>query len=289
MKFIKKMSDFKNQKVLLGLFSLLFIGSIVNTGAILKNQAGHQTAQVAQVKTSTLTDPSLARGCLTTSPSYNQLFSNPFDIGNPLDYSFFVGMNITNNCTRPVNIIDPSTLTSQGKNGILDQVSYMKLDRLDGATNSPVNITLPGNNFGVEPYSEAAICLNCPSGSISYRFSPVGTYYEYQAIQPSVRTFPLAVGETKSFQFLLEVSVPHSSDFGWWLKAKPAKFDWFYNSAYADNIVLESEIRTHEFSTLAQETMSTDYLLVAQDGADGSSCTDGTTLGFNDMNEPVCE
>jgi hypothetical protein len=284
MKFIKKMSDFKNEKVMFGLFAVLFMGSIVQTGAILKSQS---VSQVAQVKTSTLTDASLARGCLTTSPSYNQLFSNPFDVGNPVDYTFFVGMNITNNCARPVNIIDPSTLNSQDKNGVLNQVSYMTLDRLDGATNLPVNISLPDNNFEIDPYAEIVNCVNCPSGSISYRFSPVGTYYYQNAT--SVRTFPLAIGETRSFQFLLDVSVPHSSGFGWWLKAKPFQFNWFYDSAYADNVVLESEIKTHEFSSLAQEAMSTDYLIVSQDGADGSSCQDGTSLGFNDMNEPVCQ
>lgn len=46
MKIFKKI-DFKNGKVLFGLFSLLFIMSIVQTSAILKSQKSKQVAQVA--------------------------------------------------------------------------------------------------------------------------------------------------------------------------------------------------------------------------------------------------
>jgi hypothetical protein len=277
---MKKHFDFKNNKVLLVLFSLLFLTTAVHTLALIRvGQHGNQAAQVV--------GSDIPSSCLTVSNPYNSIFSNPFDPSQLLDYSFSVNVDITNNCPRPVNIIDPATLnTNNSKTATLNTVSYMGIDYL-GPTSQPVAIPLPVNSYGVPAYGESMTCMNCPQGAMQYRLSPVGTGV-YQGA-PALRAFSLPVGQTKRFAMDIEVGVGHSSQFNWWLRAKPLRFKWFYNNAFADNSVTATEISTFGFTSTQQNSFATDYTNISQDGADGSGCTNGTTLGFNDMFEPVCE
>jgi hypothetical protein len=279
MKIFKNV-DLKNGKVLFGLFSLLFIMSIVQTSAILKSQ---NSKQVAQVTNTTISSSS--SDCLIIKQDVNKIFSNPFFVGDPRDYSFTVGVKITNNCIRPVSVIDSATLIPLNKDGLISSLNYMKIDRFDGVTGSPVVIENL-SDFNIDAYTENASCVSCPSGSMQYRFSPAGTL-QYQN-STAVRTFPLAVGETRKFEFMVEVGVPNNMEFGWWLRAKPVKLSWFYNSAYNDNFLSADEIRTKNFTAAEQNTLATDYTIIVQEG-NPSTCPDGQSMALGEELEPICQ
>lgn len=280
---ISKNLDLKNSKVIFGLFSLLFVVSIVQTSAILKSQ---NTNQVAKVSAGVDSAASISNtDCVVAGKDNNRIFSNPFDVGEPRDYSFFVGINITNNCARPINIIDPSTFVPRSKLGSAQYLEYSRIERFNGATNSSLTIENPEDS-GLSSLLEIVSCMNCPAGSIQYRVSPIGLY-PYQN-QNTVRTFNLGVGETRRFEFMVEHSVPNNMEFNLWLRVKPIKFSWFYNSAFSDGVVNVDEIKTRNLTPVEQENFATDYTIIVQEG-NPFTCSDGQTMTLNDQLEPVCE
>lgn len=222
--------------------------------------------------------------CLVVKQDVNKLFSDPFDVSNPRDYIFNMALKVTNNCIRPVSIIDPLTLTSLNKDGTRS-LTYTAIDRFDGSTGLPVTINNL-SDFGIGSYGDTGTCVNCPSGAMQYRFSPLGTY-NYQNAS-TLRVFSLAVGETRKFEIQGEISIPNHMEFGWWLRAKLTNIKWFYNSAFNDNLITSDEIRTKNFTASEQQNFATDYVTIVQEG-NPLTCGDGQQMSFNEELEPVCE
>lgn len=276
--------DLKNHKVLLGLFSLLFVTSIVHTSAILKNKNGEKDQQAAQVSSSS--------SCITVKHRYNQIFSNPFAIVHdtglprPDDYNYTVNFDIINGCSRPISIIDPGSLNGIDKAG-MSTVSYFGIDGLAGGGASFALTPLPGNIYNVNPVWENGVCIDCGQGSLLYRHSSLGT--DVSQGQPALRVFTLAAGQTRNFDMTVAVSVPHSTEDPGWLRARLLRVKWFYTNAYTDGLITADEVKTLNLSSAQQEQFATDWTIITQDGNGPFMCPEGESPAFDAMYQPVCQ
>lgn len=255
---MKKHLDLKNNKVLLVLFSLLFLTTAVHTLALIRvEDRSNQPAQVVKSDGGGLT---LASSCVSVAKEYNKFFSNPFEPIVAYDYTSYLDLNITNNCAYPISVINPATLNTNSAPGVLATVSYTGVDYLDNLDH-PAAVALPSNNLGITPSFEIGTCFGCPNGATQYRASPVGTY-PYQGVN-SIESFTIPVGQTRRFELDLGINVP-DTNFMLWLRTKPTKIKWFYDSAYGDGIISAGEIQTKTFTAAEQKVLATDYVMVPQ-------------------------
>ncbi|MEZ4114259.1 MAG: hypothetical protein R3B65_02335 [Candidatus Paceibacterota bacterium] len=246
--------DLKDHKVLLGLFSLLFIGSMVQTGAILKFSQSNQ--QVSQVLLSGST-----KYCVSATHLYNQ--SEFFHIGpegsQPGDYYRFRGnYRLKNNCNFGVKILDTNQ-TSQD------------ITKVQGLSwnGSPADLSLTDTtvfpNSQWAP-SESLDCLNCflPSDSAqSYTAS-------FSPLSPTVNAFSLAPGQERDYIITRYVSVYDSNDFSNlyqnYIRVMVTGIKYFKDSALSDGVVSANEITTSQFTSAERERYVGDYVKFIHSG-----------------------
>jgi hypothetical protein len=281
---LRKHLNLKSEKVLIVLFALLFATTSVHTLAIVR---GSQPAQVTSIGS-----------CVqVVSHKYNQFFSNPFD-ANPSaelrkdDYLYKISLDIKNNCTRPVSIINPGSMSQfYPKSESIRQINSFALENL-GPAGTPENVSMaPGNFYGIDYSAEYGLCVSCGSGSMVYRLSPLGV--DTQPAGLSIATYNIPVGQTRTFEFGLSIGLPHSaSDFAsGWLRAKLKSFKWTYTNSYQnDGFVMANEIQTVSLSSAQQESFATDYVISGQDGGVSEyACADGLNYVLNNLNQPDCQ
>ncbi len=280
MKFIKKMSDFKNQKVMFGLFAVLFMGSIVQTGAILKSQSSNQAAQV-------LLNSGPTKSCLSVTHLYNQseFFHNGPDFSPPGDYYRFRGAyRIKNNCAFGVKILD----TDQYSQNIA------KLQGLSWSGN-PVDLNLTDET--VFPNSqwapaETVDCLNCFSPSDSAQSYPVSSQSS-----PTINAFPLSSGQERDYIVTKYVSVYDSNDFSNlyqnYIRVMVNEIKYFKDSALSDGVVSSSEVATSLFTSSEKEMYVGDYVKFIHNGdysgmaGEDSNIKDATKEGTTEKEASV--
>ncbi|MEZ4210726.1 MAG: hypothetical protein R3B39_00270 [Candidatus Paceibacterota bacterium] len=227
MRLLKKL-DIKNNKVMMGLLSLLFIGSLVQTSAILNVQQkiknSDQSAQVTR------------RTCLEVEHKYNEDKMNYYsnEEGNPYRYSNFISyFSVKNKCTFDVRIIsDAKDFTNFGGFKLFDaQYRNSAGEFVSRPDNSTILIDVVAN--------ENIVCLDCNDTYI----------YNYYADPFVVTTYLIPAGATKQFQVIANFTSNSQFVELQNLRMTLDHISYIRTSALTDGNITENEISDHLFST----------------------------------------
>jgi len=256
---LKKHLDLKNSKVLMGLFALLFMGSVAQTGAILKTQqpsrsVANQTAQVTTIQ-----------NCISVSHDYNT--SEPL-LSSEDQYLFRAYMNITNNCGYSIRIVNPMGLHLE------NPITNLKSGRVEtlGQNNTPVVIpNLTSSEYGINTYAELLDCMLCQPSETNEYVSPAGR-------NGSLRAASLESGQSRTFAYVFLASVPNNPSY--LFRLRPLNLKWFRTSALSDGIVQSSEIQTLNFGRAQSAELATDFIRIQQAGG-------GSGLIEQDVKNPI--
>ncbi len=242
---MKKM-NLKNQKVLIGLMSLLFVTSFVHTKAIvgIGKSAVSEPAQVISAN---------SNNCLQVGSAYNFLEdykSDSYPPGNV--HTFTIYLNIRNVCGNTVHIMNSASMNQYNKLGQVTNLTGVSLQTFNSvAPLSPIEI-LPGQtNYPITIYNESVRCLDCVGGEALYYTSPVGT-------QGNVNAFTLNAYQGKVFELSMVTATPIDNLLLY--RVVPKKIKWFHQNALSDSIVSATEVKTTAFSSADQLNLATDYL-----------------------------
>ncbi len=262
MKSIKHL-DIKNNKVLLGLFSLLFLLVTAQTAAILSTQdkvdSNSQTSQVIS-----------SSGCISISPTYN--FDEPMFFGEGSTntpgnfYSFSMHYRITNNCLYPIKIVDPASLHTSLPIQNLKNTGLQIFNSVSEASPIAVNDFL-NNSYNIKAVGEIIDCYQCGSGAQTFHSSSVGN-------NGQVRVFSLAAGQTKAMNADVRFELPDNPSYIFRATLKNIK--WFRDSALSDGSVSASEISTSSFHPSVVNNNASDYVRIYH-GPTFSGLTGGET------------
>ncbi len=247
---MKHNSNLLTERVVFGLFSLLFILSAAQVAAIL-DMNDYQVAQVVQSKGGSQPGDTVlsTNNCVQVTPLVNNLSAQLSIWSAPTHYTYGYDMyyDIKNNCSSIVHIIDSRTLVN-APNNVLDSMHYARIERLTGNALTPLEVPIPNNTENIIGRYESLMCFACPPGSTAYRSSPVGTYMNGST--PSVSAFSIPVGATVRTKMSALIDVPDATSA--WYRMTPFRIKWFYQSALATNSTLgaqvgPTEIRTYSF------------------------------------------
>lgn len=289
---MKHESNFVTERVVFGLFSLLFILSAAQVAAIINIDS--QPAQTVKAGGTLIPSYNEYSNCVSfVSHKYNKISSNPFDVpassgGVDTDYSYEVYFDVKNNCERPVSIIDPATLSTTYKN----QPAYFSISSFALEQNTaagPVNVPLePGATNIINSVMEEGSCVSCELSAMVFRASPLGTVT--QGGVSGVRAYEIPVGQTRTFAFTFDIGRPYPTNgFVMFLRAKLKSFKWTYANSYVSGgVVSADEIYTRVLTQTQQDVVATDYVNIYQD-ANMNSCPSGSSLGFNSSGVVVCQ
>ena len=247
MKFIKKMSDFKNQKVMFGLFAVLFMGSIVQTGAILKSQSSNQAAQVTVANTN----------CLQVTPKYNYTSVNNniaiTDQSSEFNNIINIQFKVKNVCSYNIYVVSPQTINRVATPDFSH--SYTSLQRL-GWQNMPETITTLGEYFP-QPVNDFAEIMSAQSvGQVFTTSAPdVSTHSTQQ-----VTSYRISPNQTRDFT-LMNV-LPFNYNFGPTLRLTIGSLKWSNQTAIQDNLIVPKEVKTYSLPTSLQDSIATDFLTI---------------------------
>lgn len=262
MKLIKKI-DLKNSKVLLGLFALLFMGSVAQTAAILETQYSlDQSGQKAQVISPTT--------CITATHSRNLI--EPFFYGDTgvltgNQYSYQMFFRIKNICSYDIKVVNPTSYdTPQPTLPSLKNTSVQIMNNLG----SPVSLDISNNVQNIRALSELLTCPGCESGATS-----VHTYPTSPSGNNSISVVNLAAGQSRNISMFVIVDVPdNTSEL---IRVKLNKLNWFRSdTALSDGIVQDSEITGTSFTSAFSNTTATSYLRAAHSPDYSGMMGDGT-------------
>lgn len=244
---MKHNSNMINERVVFGLFSLLFILSAAQVAAIL-DMNDYQLPQLAQVKG--LPQPGdtvlSTNNCVQVTPLMNNLSAQLSIWEAPTHYTYGYDMyyDIKNNCNNIVHIIDSKTLVNVSNN-VLDSMHYARIERLTGNALTPLEIPIPNNTENIIGRYESFTCFACPLGSTAYRNSPVGTYINGGT--PAVSAFSIPVGATVRTKMSTLIDVPDATSA--WYRMTPFRIKWFYQSALSANSTLGAQVDSTEIKT----------------------------------------
>ncbi len=242
MRLLKKL-DIKNNKVMMGLLSLLFIGSLVQTSAILNVQQKIKNSdQSAQVFPGPRPADSYAqRTCLEVEHKYNYNKIISTDYGHYLEFDSY--FNIKNICSYNVSILNLKGNSTRNYLADFDVSGFQKLNSLgefeyhnqfstvDGILASTYN---SNNSTGLE----FVACLDCVNlGSAS--FSGFSGQY-----------FTIPSGQTKSATFTAAIRLPNGTPYSisHGFRVLLEKIKYARSSNLSDGIISENEIIIHNFS-----------------------------------------
>jgi hypothetical protein len=248
---MKQNSTFMSERVVMGLFSLLFILSAAQVSALL-NMGDYQLAQVVNFTND--------KKCLQVTHLYNtdEFFHNGASSPQPGNFYRFRGFfNIKNVCAFDITIIDPFTLNQPGT------FDFATLQGLSN-TGTPVNLNtndssvFSSNVSGL--FSEKVDCPNCFNPEEQFAF-----YSSSTATSPSgVGGFKLSSGTTRTFFVQTYVPVYDTSEtvnqYQNFIRVMVNKFKWFRQSALSNGNVEANEIVTQSFSIAEKNMHVGDYV-----------------------------
>ncbi len=282
MKFKNKL-NLKSEKVLLGLFALLFVSSFATTGFILKQDKVANNAnknQLAQIGPDTPPFTTVGSSCLIidsisgrrTNLQHVVDESNNIDDIQILNRNFF---SVKNDCDFPIRLLSPNslnTLVGQGGNSYYTGFSnhLVQTEDPDNYPRGAINIT----DFNVFPSfvksnGEILVCDNCltPNPGIFINNS-------YVPNNSTVASYELQPSETKQFHFFTSVRFPHDSSLYYdSVRMLPVNLKWFKTaSVESDNYLSLNEIKTRTFSENEKNMFANDFIrmdeLLGIDGMD---------------------
>jgi hypothetical protein len=240
MKFLKRL-DVKNNKVLMGLLTLLFLGSAVQTAAILKTQNDIQNKNLSAQLSQT-------QDCLNIAHEFNT--SEPLTSIAPNEYVFKVYMNVKNNCSYPVSVITPYDLH------LGETIDALKFGRFEvlGQNNSPSYIANPTSpEYGINILTEYLQCLLCESSVTNVYASPAGR-------DGTFRAFSIGAGQTRLMAYWVISTLPDNP--GYLLRVRPMNISWFRQSANSDGVITSPEIRSQNLGRSLSGELATDFIRV---------------------------
>lgn len=243
---MKHNSNLLNERVVFGLFSLLFILSAAQVAAIL-DMNEYEIKSGAQVS-------SMSSSCLQVTHKANidvLQFYDESELTPANQYWFRQYFSIKNICSYNVHIINPTGLNQNNALNPLPSLSYTKLQTHTNLT--PQDVPLIGNNYETSVVFEAMVCSDCESGALAEHYSPLATGQSGQ-----IHAYALAPGQTRLFEITDLVSMPDYPTAP--MRITTDKIKYFPQSAVAGGVA-DREIKTHTFNTAAQNTHATDYVV----------------------------
>lgn len=251
MRLLKKL-DIKNNKVMMGLLSLLFIGSLVQTSAILNvQQKVKKSDQSAQVFPGPRpADPYAQRTCLEVEHKYNKNSIRFMNSGHDLEFESY--FNIKNICSYNVSVIN-----------LVDNINYFRDFEFSGfqQLNSlgefeyydeidPVDILVSTYNADNPIATENILCLSCVNYGYASFSGMLKTYYTIPA------------GETKLVSFNTGIQVPNGTPYSIArdFRVLLEKIKYARSSNLSDGIISENEIIIHNFSEEEKNTFVHDMI-----------------------------
>ncbi len=249
MKLLQRL-DIKNNKVLMGLLSLLFIGSAVQTSAILNIQGKVSDNQNAQVL-----NP-ISRTCLTVSHKYNEdsidYFTNENSEINRFS-NFISYFSVRNRCTYDVRILK---LYKEFTNfGGFDLFNAEYRNSLGEFVTRPDDTTI----FGGAVSSENVNCIDCVNSVI----------YNYFAEPFNTGTYLIPAGQTRDFSFVANFTSSQFTELQN-LRMVLSHIDYVRSSDVDDGNITESEVRKHRFSASEKKLHAHDLVNVVPHPVVGS-------------------
>lgn len=251
---MKHNSNLLSERVVFGLFSLLFILSAAQVAAIL-DMSEYEIKSGAQVMTSA--------GCLQVTHRFNidnpQFFDESDMVLGPVNqYLFYQYFNIKNICSYNIYVINPQSLNPQmdlsNPEATLPSLSYSKIQRLNYDLNPEnINVAPFANGYSLVVPLEMTDCPNCESGTVAFHASPVATSPE------GLQAYRFAPNQTRLVTFLTLVGLP--DDPGLSFRVVLEKIKYFTEGAIAGGVG-SHEIKTHSFSTTTQNNHASDYIVV---------------------------
>ncbi len=228
-----------NNKVFMGLFSLLFILSALNTSAILSMTEPAVTQnQGAQVSATASKD-----NCLEVTHKYNRDYmfnnvsSNYFVFGTDMNF------DVKNRCAFGVGIIKPSVYASN--NGNLANVKLQTVNVLGDIYDLDSSLF---QGHGLSNAWEIATCIGCNSGEI----------INYQSVGGMAQVFLIAAGQTKRISWssglVSAIDVPHLFDF------VLDNIKYVRQTALTDGVISQNEIMTKQFTQAEKKNHMGDFL-----------------------------
>lgn len=267
MKLLKKI-DIKNNKVLLGLFALLFMGSAAQTLAILSSQ--QKSAQSAQVLNYPTLNNSNQNGCLEFTYNYNRV--EPFlipseDIGDGFSqYLFKTVGDFKNTCSYPINILNSSGLSprymsvpddNEGEGGRVTELVYEGLQIL--GSYEPQNIELSNDLYHLTASQELFGCYagvsDCTQSS-----QMVSTPSSYSN-DGQIQTFRL--NPQQSYKMVINSIIVAPDNFPYPFRTKLKIVKWARSSSLSDGVLSVNEIEEKRFTATESNLYAHDFIRVA--------------------------
>lgn len=242
---MKHNSNLLSERIVLGLFSLLFILSAAQVAAIL-NMQDYKIPQKAQV---TLTSTCLQvthRGNIDTLQFFDE---SEFTPANQYWYKQY--FDIKNICSYPVHVINPVSLNNTNYPNPLPFTSYVKLQTYNNLL-VPQDLPPSGAITDQNIVFESLACVNCEPGVETYHTSPASG-----VPSGNISGYLLNPNQTRNFVITVLLGVPDNSPLAY--RIVTDKLKYFNQSAIPGGIALK-EIKTHDFSLTAQNNYATDYV-----------------------------
>ncbi len=275
MKFKNKL-NLKSEKVLLGLFALLFVSSFATTGFILKQDKVANNAnknQLAQIGPDIVGPEALSRDCISLKPverSTQVLFSfAPLFLPDNAYFDKETKFEITNTCRYDIKIIDPRTLRRRTPQEIVFQNmaphTVMVLRdlvsqgiQIKSSSNGPYPyIDLQDSNTNISAINDTdkMNCQSCGANGTASYFSLLA-----QDGESTLKTYNLNAGETKQFVMIAQLNIPENSTFRFRVTLRNVK--WLRASDALDNYITEEEVKTHVLSLEESDLLASDFISI---------------------------
>lgn len=256
MKF-KNRLNLKSEKVLLGLFALLFVSSFATTGLLLKQNkvASNSKTQLAQVVDISNTNPTrVSQGCLTVTHKNNQ--ANLSFLGDSETYpgNFYqlrFNFSIKNICNDTVSVIDSVSINEA-----------LSRPQLSFFTGEPIDISFTDSSYFPQdntPYSSIAaqqsFCANCFPGPSPLSYSTSAAI----ANSPQILGYEIPAGQARDFSFDTSVMLYDNNNLSN-IRLVIDKIRYFKRGAMNDNNLTSNEILSYVFTSEERNEYAGDFI-----------------------------
>lgn len=267
--------DLKNYKVLMGLFTLLFLTSIVQAGTMLKVKQLDQTAQVKDALTvkggnintkdnliDTIQPPRGGEGdCLEYGYVSNEThaYSNIIQ-SSPAYLNINSHFTLKNICTHDVYVVNPRDLVAQNTPGVFNAV-YTAVQYQNAGGFSDIYTLEDGEPSNTFSYgSENLSCPNCTTPDVSTTSNIVSSSPQQMGaflLEPNQRrNFTLTYFLSPNFINSGVQEAVTLDNF----RLATKKFKWFKTSSLNDNLITAGEIWTQNLSPDQIENSAHDFI-----------------------------
>jgi hypothetical protein len=252
--------DTKSNKVILGLFSLLFIVTALHTSAIVdlsfKTQEVSQKGQVISINANN----SGINDCIRVRHLYNEVrtYSGINGFSSSSNHFYFPSINfeIQNACPHPIHIVESSHITNPTFNTPQFELVSGKIQVRNTGSTVGEDVVLGQYSNGL-PYQilEQLNCSNCPG------FGPSATPSNavFAPGSNEIRYYTIPASSTRNFNY--NVFIPSdSASIVFPMRLVLNNLKWFKNQALSDNYIATKEILNYRIPSLLRDMFATSFV-----------------------------